>query len=397
MVHPFLRRRQGLEPVTYLDPCLKPILAETLGVVVFQEQVIRIAMVMGQFSAGEADLLRRAMSRHRSDGAMAQFRERFVAGAAAQGIAEETAQTMFDKLAGFASYGFCKSHAASFARLAYETLYLRARYPAEYYCALFNAQPMGFYAPRVLAGDARRHGVMILRMDVNRSDGRCSVEGGAIRLGLQYADGLGETGAARVVDARAGGPYRGLTDFCRRTRLPRRVVERLILGGAMDAWGRERRNLIWELGRVQYVEEGFEVEMPDDAPALEPMTEEEAMLQEYGATGLAAGGQMMELYREALAARGVVTSAELERVRNGQMVQVAGLVVVRQSPGTAKGFVFLTLEDETGLINLIVRPDVFQAQKAVWARSLVVLAEGRVQRAHGRVDVLAEQGEAVRG
>lgn len=399
MVHPFFRRRQGLEPVTHLHPLLAPILEETLGIIVFQEQVIRVAMVMGGFSAGEADLLRRAMSRHRAEAEMARFRERFVAGAVAQGVETAVAEDVFAKLAGFASYGFCKSHAAAFAKTAYDTLWLRAHYPAAYYCGLLNNQPMGFYAPRVLVGDARRHGVAILPVDANRSQAACTLEPGAdgapaIRLGLQYVDGLGEAGAERVVAARPERGYADLADLCRRTRLPRQLVERIILAGGLDTWAQkcagDRRGLIWELGRHRYQEEALPLPPAPDGVSLDPMTYAEELAYEYGVTGVSANGHLMELFRERLEQEGIGTSRELAAARNGQWVRVGGLVVVRQQPPTAKGFAFFTLEDEWGLMNVIVRPQVFQARREVWVGARVLAVQGPVERAHGQVNLMAE-------
>jgi error-prone DNA polymerase len=390
MVHPFFRRRQGLERVTYAHPMLRPILEETLGVIVFQEQVIRVAMAMGRLSAGEADLLRRAMSRHRSDEEMAAFRERFVTGALSQGVGRETAETVFAQLAGFASYGFCKSHAAAFAKTAYDTMYLRAHFPTEYTCALLNHQPMGFYAPRVLVGDAKRHGVRVLPVHANRSESHCTTEGGAIRLGLAYVDGMGEAAMDRVLSARPEDGFAGLSDFCRRTGLPRTLVERIILAGGMEDWNSDRRALLWELGRLRYQQEELPIALPSDGVSLEPMTDAEELGAEYDTTGLSANGHWMEVYRDRLDAAGVLTSRKLQRAQAGSRVSVAGMVVVRQAPPTAKGFVFLTLEDEWGLINVIVRPDVFQAQREVWAGSLVLVVEGTVQRGGGVVNVMAE-------
>ncbi len=395
MVHPFFRRRMGLEPVTYAHPMLKPILEETLGVIVFQEQAIRVAMVMGGFSPGEADLLRRAMSRHRSEEEMASFRERFVRGAMGQGVSRDIAERVFAQMAGFAAYGFCKSHAAAFAKTAYDTLYLRAHYPVEYACALLNNQPMGFYPPRVLIGDARRHGVKVLPVDVNRSEGKCVVEGGAVRLGLEYVNGMGAAAIARVIQAREEGEFAGLADFCRRTRLPRGLVENLILAGGMDEWNADRRAMLWELGRLRYREEELPMVLPADGVMLAPMPRAEGVLAEYGATGLSANGHLMEVCRERLDAAGVLTSRDLGRAREGSRVRVAGMVVVRQAPPTAKGFVFLTLEDEWGLINVIVRPDVFAAHREVWTGSLVLVVEGTVQRAAGAVNVVAEGASGV--
>ncbi len=388
MVHPYIRRRQGLEPVHYDHPLLEPVLKETLGVVVFQEQCIRIAMVMGGFSAGEADMLRRAMSRHRSGEEMARFRARFVEGALARGVPVAVAEEVFGKLAGFSSYGFCKSHAVAFAKTAYDTLWLRAHYPAEYYCAVLNNEPMGFYAPRVIIGDARRHGVRVMPVRVNRSLAPCTVEGGAIRLGFRYIDGLGEAGAQRLVEARPQGGYRDLVDVCRRTRLARRLLENLILAGGMDEWG-GRRALIWELGRLHYEEDLPWTSVPDDI-ALEPMTYGEELAAEYSVTGVSAQGHLLELYRERLSRVGVRGSGELKDAMAGERVRVAGMVAVRQRPPTAKGFAFVTLEDEAGLINLILTPDVADRYRRVLDEPLL-LAEGRVERGDGAVNVQVEK------
>jgi len=388
MVHPYLRRRAGLEPVRYPHPLLEPILAETLGIIVFQEQVIRVAMAMGGFSAGEADLLRRAMSRHRSEEEMAAFRERFVRGAIARGVPPEVADDVFTKLSGFASYGFCKSHAVAFAKTAYDTLYLRAHYPAEFYCAILNNEPMGFYAPRVVIGDARRHGVRVRPVDVNRSRENCTVEEGAIRLGLLYVEGLGQRGAERVVAARPAQGYSDLPDFCRRTRLPRRLVENLILAGAMAAWRREQRALLWELGRLHYQEEELPLPLPPDEVALQPLTRAEELLAEYSVTGVSAEGHLMELFRERLEGMGVCTCRGLQQARQGQSARVAGLVAVRQAPPTAKGFAFITLEDETGLANLVLTPDKVEQYRPLLDRP-VLLAQGTVEREGSTVHLKA--------
>ncbi|NLF01962.1 MAG: hypothetical protein GX601_13395 [Anaerolineales bacterium] len=351
-------------------------------------------------------MLRRAMSRHRAEAEMARFRERFVAGAVTQGVAEATAHEIFDKLAGFASYGFCKSHAAAFARTAYDTLWLRAHFPAAYCCSVLNNEPMGFYAPRVIVTDARRHGVPIRAVHVNRSEAACTLESAtpdemAIRLGFLYVDGLGETGAERLMTARPTTGYTSLGDLCQRTRLPRRLVERLILAGGLDDWSsaslpRDRRSLLWELGRLRYQEDALPLPLPPDSVELEPMTYAEELLAEYGSTGVAAQGHLMELYRERLARARIGTSQTLAKARHGERVQVAGFVVVRQQPPTAKGFAFFTLEDEWGLMNVIVRPQVFTAQRAEWVGAVVLAVEGIVQRAHGRINVLAERGQVIK-
>jgi error-prone DNA polymerase len=358
-------------------------------------------MVMGGFSAGEADLLRRAMSRHRAEEDMARFRQRFVEGAVAQGVDAAVGDDVFTKLSAFASFGFCKSHAAAFAKTAYDTLWLRAYYPAEYYCGVLNNEPMGFYQPRVVVGDARRHGVTVRPVHVNRSAAECTVEEssgeiGAIRMGLEYVDGLGETGAARVVEARPGGGYGDLADLCRRTRLPRKLVENVILAGGLSDWQADKRTLLWALGRLRYQEEELPLSFAPDGVVLEEMTYAEELAQEYATTGVSVEGHLMELFREQMDRASIGTSQNLTEARNGQNVRIAGMVAVRQMPPTAKGFVFFTLEDEWGLMNVIVRPKVFQAQRETWVGATILAVRGVVERARGQINVMAEQGWRVR-
>ena len=417
MVHPYLKRRKGLEPVTYAHPALESALAETLGVIIFQEQVIRVAIAVAGFTPAEADQLRRAMSRSRSEKAMAALRERFLAGAQANGVDEETAEEIFRQLAGFAGFGFCKSHAAAFALVAYQTLYLKAHFAPEFTCALLNHQPMGFYAPEVLIGDARRHGVPVIHPDVNRSLDECTLEkveapmdaqlaqGAevlgfghwilAIRLGLRYVHGLGEVWRARIVERRGERPYRDLRNVCRRTCLPRPVVENLIRAGAMDGFGR-RRDLLWELGGLEYREEGLDVEVPIELVALPVLSEAERLGWEYELLGLAPGDHVMRLYRERLRTQGVLSSKELAERRNGQAVKVAGLVVVRQRPPTAKGHLFITLEDEEGLVNLIVRPHVYERHRDTLRNAPLLWVEGRLQREGHAVSVLVRGAAPLR-
>jgi len=403
MVHPYLRRRQalrrgsgqGLEPVRYAHPLLEPILAETLGVMIFQEQVIRVAMAVAGFTPAEADRLRRAMSRRRSEAAMAGLRERFLAGTRAKGVDEVTAEEVFRQLAAFAEFGFCKSHAAAFALVAYQTLYLKTHFPAEFYCALLNHQPMGFYRPEVLIGDARRHGVPVLRPDVNRSQEACTLESRgsslAVRLGLCYVHGLGEAWPGCIVQRREDRPFQDLRDFCWRTRLPRTVVENLIRAGAMEGFGRPRRDLLWELGGLVYQEEGLDIEVPVAPVALPALGRAERLGWEVELLGLTPGDHVMGLYRKALRGQGVLSSGELEGRRDGQNVCVAGWVVVRQRPPTAKGHVFITLEDEEGLVNLIVRPNVYERYRGALRDAPLLLVEGRLQREGHALSVLVHR------
>jgi error-prone DNA polymerase len=388
MVSHYVKRRQGLEPVTYLHPLLEPILAETMGVVVFQEQVIRIAMALAGFSAGEADMLRRAMSRSRSRDAMEKLQERFVQGARERGLAPDLARSIFERLGGFASYGFCKSHAAAFARTAYESCYLKAHYPGEFYCALLNHQPMGFYSPSVIVGDARRHGVEILPPHVDRSRKRCILEGEGIRLSFAYVKGLGEAATERLEQAQAPGLFRGLKEFCHRTRLPRPWVQRLIRAGGMDHWQIPRRNLLWELGKISYPEE-LDLALPPDEIQFPPLSRAEELVEEYDLLGLSPDDHPLALYRPWLELEGVLSSGELARQPDGAWVQVAGMAVVRQRPPTAKGFAFLTLEDEEGLMNVVIRPDVYEQCRAVVDGVALLLVTGRLQSQEGVTNVVA--------
>ena len=426
MVHPYLRRRQGLEPVEYAHPSLEPALAETLGVIIFQEQVIRVAMAVARFNPGEADQLRRAMSRSRSEEAMVRLHDRFVNGAQAHGLEAATAEEVFQQLAGFAEFGFCKSHAASFALVAYQTLYLKAHFAPELYCALLNHQPMGFYTPEVVLGDAQRHGVSILGPDINRSQDECLLEGAGLRLGLRYVYGLGEAWRSRLLERRDGRPFANLQDFCQRTRLPRPVVENLIRCGAMDCWarpqgasplgGQERRPLLWQLGGLDYREvaiataprvlggaasrhhsgeEEMDIEIPVVEAALPTLGAEERLSWEYELLGLAPGDHVLRLYRSGLRERGVLSSAELVQRQDGAPVRVAGMVVVRQRPPTAQGHVFITLEDEEGLVNLIIRPTVYERYKSAIRHAPLLWAEGRLQRQGAACSVLVHRISAL--
>lgn len=425
MVHPYLRRRQGLELVTYLHPSLEPVLGETLGVIIFQEQVLRVAMALAGFTPGEADLLRRAMSRSRSAEAMAALRARFVAGSQANGVEAAIAETVFTQLQGFATYGFCKSHAASFALIAYQTLWLKAHYPAEFYCALLNHQPMGFYMPEVIIGDAKRHGITVLRPDVNASADGCMLEVGkqgdketrneetgggknitlspchrvtpspALRLGLRYLSGLGDAGRARLLAARAGGPFQDLADFCRRTRLPRPLVSDLIRAGALDGFGVPRRQLLWALGGLQYAEDTL-LEAPDAPAELPELTEREAMGWDYELLGLAPDDHPLRLWRARLRSQGVLSAAELATRPAGSLVKVAGMVIVRQAPPTAHDHLFITVEDETGLVNVIIRPDLRERAREALHNATLLQVEGRLQREGAAVSVLAQRVTALR-
>ncbi len=380
MVHPYLRRRQNLETVDYPHPSLEPVLKGTLGIVLFQEQVLQVAMVLAGFSGGEADQLRRAMTRKNPSKTMKQLAQRFVIGAITNGLTHEEATDVFGQLAGFASYGFCRSHAAAFALLAYETMWLKVYYPAEFYTALLNHQPMGFYSSSVLLGDARRHNVEILMPDINRSADKCLLEGDAIRLGLRYIKHVGPNVRQRLLNARTDRLFHTLRDVCNRTRLSKKVIVSLIRAGTLDNLKQDRRQLLWELNTLDYRPQSFDLESDLEAITLPALTESEGINWHLDLLGMTPGDHPLRLFRDYLNEKGILSANQLARVRDGRVVKVAGQVVIRQRPQTAKGHMFITLEDETGLANLIIRPKLFEKRKDTLRYENLLGAVGRVQR-----------------
>ncbi|HVA21806.1 MAG TPA: DNA polymerase III subunit alpha [Candidatus Micrarchaeia archaeon] len=413
-VHPYLRRRQGKEPVTVLHPLLEPILRDTLGVILYQEQILEITMAVAGFTAGEADRFRRAMSRHRSREEMAQLEQVFAGGCRRRGLAAAVTAELFASIRGFAEFGFCRSHAAAFARTAYETAWLKRYHPAPFLAALLNHQPMGFYHPSVLVEDAKRRGVLVLAVDVNRSHARCRVEwveepGGrrlAVRLGFNQVRRLGEALRERLTGERDRGPYRSALDFWRRTRLPRRVVADLALVGAFDAFGEPRRDVLWQLRQVEEelgdVDQGHGcgplLEAPVTPPPLADLTPQERAAQDYRVLGLTTGPHLCAFLRPQLERLGAVPLAEARaaaRPGRGTWTRVAGLVITRQAPHTARGVRFFTLADETGHLDLVLRPTVYRRARATVNHHPLLIAEGRVQSSDGAVNLVVERIEAI--
>lgn len=397
MVHPYLRRRLEEEPISYDHPDLEPALAETLGVILFQEQVLKVARDLAGFTAGQGELLRRALGRKHALEAIQAFEQAFINGAVGRGVPPDVAQRVFNRLLGFGSYSFPKSHAVSFAVLVYQSAWLRRYHPIPFYIALLNNQPMGFYSPAVIVNDARRQGLKVRRVDVNQSADRCTPLPDGFRLGLNMVRGMGQALAGRLLDLRQSGPFGDLADFCRRTKLPARIVENLIQAGAMDGWGLPRRDLIWALGALHIEDDALD--LPGDAtsvvlPTLSPFGR---MNMEQRAVGLTTGPHLMALLRPDLHAQGLLDSADLEHLPHGQVVRVAGLVVVRQAPPTAKGFRFLTLEDEHGFINVIVKPRVYEAHRLVIRGQRVLVIDGLVQRERAVLNVVARSLHPLQG
>ena len=391
MVHPYLRRRGGIEPVAYLHPSLEPALRETLGVILFQEQVLKVARDLAGFTAGQGEQLRRALGAKQATEEIEKFRAAFLSGAAANGVAAEVAEAVFQQLLAFGGYSFAKSHASAFAVLVYQSGWLKRYHPRAFYTALLNNQPMGFWNAAVLVNELRRQAIPVLPVDIHRSRARCSVETEGIRLGLNYVKHIDQEHIDEILDARAERPFDSLDNFCRRTRIGRNVVENLIMAGAMDTWGVPRRQLLWELGTLHFQKGEFDWVIDHDPVSLPALSSVDAMLAEQATLGLSPGDHVMNHYRARLQTLHVLGSRELALHPDGPTARVAGLLVVHQSPPTAKGFHFLTLEDEDGMMNVIVRPQVYNQHRHIIHGEQLLLAEGRVQREGDVVNLLAER------
>ena len=402
-VHPYVRHRHAKRADPTFEPpveheCLREALRDTLGVVVFQDQVLDVAMAAARFSIGEAEGLRRAMSRKRSEEAIEAWRPRFVAGALENDIDEVTANAIYDKVAGFAGFGFPKSHAAAFGLLAYQSAWLRRYYPAEFLCALMNAQPMGFYPPSSLVRDAQRRGVEVRPPHVNRSIAECTIEDGAVRVGVGYVNAVGEDDARAI---EAGRPYADVGDLARRVDAKKDALEALVASGACDEWG-PRRQLLWRLGvtaRGEAVGGGnrqlaLPLEPTAEIPSLPAQTPWEQMLADYKHTSLSVGVHPLELLRPHLPAS-VVTSAELHETPNNTMIELAGMAIARQRPATANGIVFMLLEDEHGQANLIIPPNVYEQYRAIVRGEPLLLARGKLERHDRNVNLLVVSVESL--
>jgi error-prone DNA polymerase len=402
MVHPYLKRRSGKEPVTF--PCPDPsqgppdelerILGRTLGVPIFQEQAMKIALDAAKFSSEEANQLRKAMATFRSKGKIEPLEEKMVGRMVSRGYDVAFAQRCFDQIKGFGEYGFPESHAASFAHLVYVSSWLKWRYPAAFACALLNSQPMGFYAPAQIVRDAREHGVDVLEVDVNCSEWDCTLENlpslsregrVALRLGLRQIDGLQRDAADRVVAHR---PYRTVEELRSRGGVPIHAIQRLATADAFRSMGLDRRAALWDsralkaapdLPLFTYAEardEGLEIQ-PAELPAM-PLGEH--VVNDYQTIRLSLKGHPMHFLREQYAAQKFVTAERLASIKDGKRLSMAGLVLIRQRPGSAKGVVFITIEDETGIANLVIWPDVFEKQRKIVMGARLMAVHGIVQR-----------------
>ncbi|HET7833419.1 MAG TPA: error-prone DNA polymerase [Gallionella sp.] len=421
MVHPYLRRRQGLEPVTYPSEAVREVLARTLGVPIFQEQVMRLAVVAAGFTPGEADQVRRSMAAWKRKGGLDHFERRLIEGMLSRGYREEFARQIFQQIMGFGEYGFPESHAASFALLVYVSAWLKCHEPAAFTCALLNSQPMGFYAPAQLVQDARRHGVTVLPVDVNASAWDCTLatlpfqfqsededggrrgcrdlvpspQGGGctrqpvLRLGLRLASGLSAEGAARLTAARAQQPFVDVEDMATRAELEQRDLKSLAAAGALTTLAGHRRQAWWKVAGIEQHVPLALTSAEEKQPVLVPLTEGQNLAADYASVGLTLGRHPLALLRNVLARQRLVTADQLRSFPHGRIARAAGLVINRQRPGTASGVTFMTLEDESGQINVVVWRDLAERQRREVLEARLLAVYGVVERQGEVVHLMA--------
>ena len=399
MVHPYLRRRAGIERVDYPHPALEPVLRKTLGIPLFQEQVMKLAVVAADYTPGEADQLRRDMAAWRRSGRIEKHGEKIINRMMAKGIAREFAERVFDQIRGFGEYGFPESHAASFALIAYCTAWVKCHYPAVFTCALLNAWPMGFYSPAGIVEDARRHGISVLPVDVLAGEWECTLEPAgdrtpAVRMGLRYVKGLGSGDWDRIRAVRASG--QSLRRFVDSSGLDERALVALARSGALGSFGVDRRTALWEVsgtrGRARDAERPAALDLEDTEllPEFDALSDFEEISWDYSAAGHSTRGHPLEPHREELAARGLPDAQGLCAAEDGSSRSYAGLVICRQRPGTAGGVVFMTLEDESGFVNLVVWEKVFDRYRREILTNSFLGVTGRVQAKDGTVHLIAE-------
>jgi error-prone DNA polymerase len=396
MVHPYLRRREGREAVVYPSKALEAVLGKTLGVPLFQEQAMRIAIVAAGFTPAEADKLRRAMATFRKVGIIHQFGQKLVEGMTARGYERDFAERCFKQIEGFGEYGFPESHAASFALIVYVSAWIKKHYPDVFLAALLNAQPMGFYAPAQLVRCARQHGVEVLPIDVNRSDWDNELEPPAVRLGLRQIIGFSEADAAKIMAARAdGGPFESVEDLRRRARLHPRALELLAEADAFRSLGADRRRALWEAKAFRAEDAPLFAQLsdfgPEEDPHLPVMPLAEHVAHDYARVKLSLKAHPMAFLREACGARGAIRSDALSTAPNGKRLTVAGVVLLRQRPGSAKGVIFMTLEDEAGAANIIVWPKTFERFRKEVLTGRMLIVSGKLQREGLVIHLIADR------
>jgi len=402
MVHPYIRRRTGQEPVTYPHPSLKPILERTLGIPLFQEQLLRIAMVAAGFTGGEAEELRRALGFKRANTRMKKIKLKLHRGLQRNGITGEAAETIIRYISSFALYGFPESHSASFALLAYASAYIKFHYPAAFYAALLNNQPMGFYHPATLVKDAQRHGQRIKPVDVFKSDWLCSLEeDGSVRLGLMYVAGLREEAGKTLEKERRKRLFGSMDDLRQRIGLRKTEMTTLAEIGALNGFGMKRRKALWQVekacrpgGPLFARQDSFQEEA--ESP-LRDMNAQERLLADYCGTGVTLGPHPMALQRQKLTRLGVTSASQLPSLAGGKRVRVVGGVIARQRPQTARGFLFMSLEDETGISNIVVHPNLFEQNRLLLISEPFIWVEGILQNRNNVTSIRARKFQAIPG
>jgi error-prone DNA polymerase len=409
MVHPYLRRREGIEKVDYPTPELEAVLGKTLGIPLFQESAMKVAMVCAGFTAGEADQLRRAMATFKFTGGVSKFKEKLVEGMVKNGYTRDFAERTFSQLEGFGSYGFPESHAASFALIAYASSFVKCHFPDVFCTALLNSQPMGFYAPAQIVSDAETHGVQVRPVCVNRSRWDCTMEviegtdDHAVRLGFRMVKGLAKGDAARICVARGPKDYVSADDIWRRAHVPTEALVQLAEADAFrPSLGLARRDALWAIKALR--DEPLALwaaaaerqartvpEMQEQEVSLRPMTEGHEVVEDYGHTGLTLRAHPVSFLREDLKRRSIVTCAEAMAQNDGKWLMAAGLVLVRQKPGSAKGVMFMTLEDETGIVNVVVWPSLFERQRRIVLSAGMLAVNGKIQKEGDVVHLVAQR------
>jgi error-prone DNA polymerase len=407
MVHPYLRRREGLEKPEYPRPELRAVLEKTLGVPLFQEQAMKVAIVGAGFTPAEADQLRRAMATFKMTGGVSHFSEKLIEGMVARGYPRDFAERTFRQLEGFGSYGFPESHAASFAKISYASSWMKHHHPDVFCAALMNAQPMGFYAPAQIVGDARQHGVEVRPVCINASRWDCSLEPTrgryqAVRLGLRQVRGLSNADGSAIVGARGAASFQSIEDLWRRSGVPRSAIEKLAEADAFHALGADRRQGLWKVrglgeaplplfAAADRADQSIGVEGIEPAVSLRGLADGREVIEDYRSLQLSLRAHPLTFVRDELARRGVVRCADLANIRDGRRVEVAGIILVRQKPGSAKGVLFITIEDETGIANGILWPDRFEAQRRTVMSASMVGLKGRVQKEGEVIHVICDK------
>jgi error-prone DNA polymerase len=397
MVHPYLRRRNGEELVEYPGPEVRQVLERTLGVPIFQEQVMQLAVVAAGFTPGEADELRRSMAAWRRRGGLEKFEQRLHEGMGARGYSHEFASRIFRQIQGFGEYGFPESHASSFALLVYASAWIKRHEPAVFTCALLNSQPMGFYAPAQLVRDARMHGVEVRAVDVLASDWDCTLERRddgepALRLGLRQVKGLSEAGAQRIVTARCNGIFASVQELVQRAALNQCDRDALAAAGALTRLAGNRHRAAWEVAGVDATATLLaHAAAREGIPMLPPPTEGETIVADYHSLGLSLGRHPLALLRERLRAHAITSASDLRNFAHGTRVRAAGIVITRQRPSSASGVTFVTLEDETGHVNLIVWARVAEEQRRPLLEARLLEVRGELQRQGEVMHLIAER------